>query len=62
MIVEKMLKLLVLRGINNDAFEDTKFREYLNTHYNTKKMLSEYEKLGTEFLQEYALKTPRKSE
>lgn len=62
MTVERMLRFLILRGINNDAFQDEKFHSYIETHYDGNKLLKDYEALGTEFLQEYALKTPRKKE
>lgn len=62
MTIERMLRFLVLRGINNDMVESNKFSKYIKTHYDSNRLLKDYETLGTEFLQEYALETPRKSE
>lgn len=57
-----MLKFLCLRGIVNDAYQDAKFRKYIESHYDDQKILSDYEKLGVELLNDYALNNTEKSD
>jgi hypothetical protein len=62
MTVERMLRFLILRGINNDACENRDFANYLKNNHDLDCLLYDYKTLGDEFLQEYALETPRKRE
>ena len=57
-----MLELLILHQICNDYQNDDTYAYYLDNHYNMQKLGDRYDKLGKEFLSEYAIDNPEKSD
>ena len=62
MIPEKMLELLILYRICDDYWKDDSYATYLDKHYDMQKLGDRYDKLGKEFLNDYALNKTEKSE
>lgn len=62
MNTNKMLELLILTQVLSDYNDDSIYADYLNKNYNMQKLGDRYNKLGIEFLNEYALNKTEKSE
>jgi hypothetical protein len=62
MTTNDMLELLILTQICDDYNNDSIYSYYLDKHYDMQKLGDRYDKLGKEFLNEYALNKTEKSE
>ena len=62
MITEKLLELIILKDLLRDYAKDKEYADFLDTEYDVQKMENRFLELGKEFLNEYALNKPEKSE
>ncbi len=62
MIPEKMLELLILNQICVDYNDNKIYADYLDKNYDMQKLGDRYDELGKEFLNDYAIDNPEKSD
>jgi len=62
MATKDMLELLILTQICDDYWKDVAYATHLDRYYDMKKLGDRYDKLGKEFLDEYALNKTEKSD